>query len=253
MSIEFIAGTQTKIELISQSHGAVRVPLAQNFDYTPSFEERRIFEFDSADAVAVVTNFNGVEVRFDHFDTHNQLVDAVVNDLDPAATALADDPSLYKEVTIMLNIRSKDTNLIFQSVLAKAVRLTGAASAEPVRTESTISRSGVAINVLRLKGVALEYSRALRSGSTAFPQGSANSNVDKVAALNLTNYEITLINTPQVVVANDPAINGTALIHVLKNGNKYTGATISASKILIPSADFGANDVFEAWTTYLDV
>lgn len=252
MGIEFVVGTFTKLELISQTHGAVRVPLAQNFDYTPAFDERRIFEFDTADAVAIVTNFNGTEIRFDHFDTESKLVDAMVNDVDPGATAILDDPSHYQDLHIILNIRKKSDSSIFQSILARSVRLNGAASTEPVREEATIARSGVATNLYRLKGVAVEYTRAKRAGSTAFAQGSANSHVDKTATLNVTVYEWTVDNTPQTVEANDPDLDGKSLILVLKNGAEYTGATITGSTIKIPSADFTANDVFEAFTTYID-
>jgi hypothetical protein len=253
MSIEFVVGTQTKIELVSANHGAVRVPLAQTFDYTPAFDEKRIFEFDSPEAVAIVTNFNGVEVRFDHFDSDSKLVDAVVNDLDPNATATVDDPSQYKDLCIVVNVRKKSDNSIFQSVLCKGVRLTGAAVAEPVRDEATISRSGVAVNVLRLKGVALEYTRALRASSTAFPQNVANSRADKVAAIDTGDdyYEWTVDNTPQTVSAAKSALDGQSLIYVLKNGAEYIGAIVTGSKVQVPKADFGANDVFEAFTAYL--
>lgn len=257
MSIEFVVGTQTKLELISANHGVVRVPLAQTFDYTPSFDEKRIFEFDSPEAVAIVTHFNGVEVRFDHFDSDSKLVDAMVNDLDPAATAMVDDPSQYKDLNIMVNVRRKADNTIFQSVLCKGVRLTGAAVAEPVRDEATIARSGIAINVLRLKGVALEYTRALRTGSTAFAQGVANSHADVVATDTpstgpTVTYEWDVTHTPQVVSAADAALDGTALICVLKNGSEYIGATLVGSTITIPVADFGVNDVMEAFTAYID-
>ena len=255
MGIEFVVGTHTKIELISANHGAVRVPLAQTFDYTPSFDERRIFEFDSAEAVAIVTNFNGVEVRFDHFDSDSKLVDAMVNDLDPNADATIDDPSQYKDLNIVVNVRKKSDNSIFQSVLCKAVRLTGAAVAEPVRNEATISRSGIAINVLRLKGVALEYNRAKRAGSTAFAQGLKNSRADVVAALDPADahyYIFNTTNTPKAVAAADPALDGKMLILVLKNGEAYDSALIAGTKVSIPAVDFGANDVFEVFTAYTD-
>ena len=254
MGIEFVVGTQTKIELVSANHGAVRVPLAQNFDYTPAFDEKRIFEFDSPEAVAIVTNFNGVEVRFDHFDSDSKLVDAMVNDLDPASTATVDDPSQYKDLNIVVNVRKKSDNSIFQSVLCKGVRLTGAAVSEPVRDEATISRNGIAVNVLRLKGVALEYTRALRASSTAFAQGTSNSREDSVAAANVgdTAYEWSVTNTPTVVSASDADLDGKSLIYVLKNGSEYKGATISGTKISVPKADFGANDVFEAFTSYIE-
>jgi hypothetical protein len=255
MGIEFTVGTKTKIELISANHGAVRVPLAQSFDYTPSFDEKRIFEFDRDEVAAIVTNFNGVEIRFDHFDSDSKLVDAAVNDLNPTATALVDDPTGYQDLNIIVNVRKKSDNKIFQSVLCKAVRLTGAAVAEPVRDEATISRSGVATNVLRIKGVGIEYTRALRAASTAFAQGAANSRVDKVAAIgsgaDSIYYVWTVDHTPTAVTANS-AINGSALIYILKNGTEYTGAVISGSTIKILLADFTANDVFEAYTTYVE-
>lgn len=248
----FTVGVNTKLELISETHGAIRVPLAQNFDFTPGFDGRKIFEFDRSDAVAVVSNFNGVDISFSHFDSASKLVDAMVNDLDPGATALVDDPSNYNDITLMLNIKNPDTKLIFQSILVKGCRLNGASSRLPVREEGLIERSGEATNAYRLKGVALEYKRAKRSGSTAFAQGSANSHTDVTAALNGGNYEITLTETVQTVEAKDTDIDGTGLILVLKNGAQYDGASISAGKVLIPSADFTANDVFETFTTYID-
>jgi hypothetical protein len=252
MPIEFIRGKETKIELVSLTHGAVEIPLAQNFDYSPGFDERRIYEFDNDEIAAVVTNFNGSEVRFDHFDSDNKLVDAMINDVDPASTAILDDPAHYKVVTIFLNIRKLSNNKIFQSVLCKVVTLTGAATAEPVREEATMSRSGISINTYRIKGCALEYTRALRVGSSAFAQGSKNSEVDKVAELYLNNYIVNLSHTPQTINSGDPDLNGKALILVLKNGDVYTKATLSDTTIYIPSSDFSTNDVFEIFTTYVD-
>jgi len=250
--VEFVVGTETKVELVSRTHGAVRVPLNQNFDYTPSFDERRLFEFDRSDAIAVVTNFNGVEIAFSHFDSASKLVDAMVNDVDPSAVATLDDPANYQDLTLFLNIRSRSTKKIFQSVLVKFAKLNGAASAEPVREEGTISRTGISTNVFRIKGAALEYTRALRAGSTGFAQVSVNSAVDKTAVLNAGNYEWTVDNTPQVFAANDTNLDGKALVLVLKNGAEFINATLTGSTVKIPEADFGANDVFEAFTTYVD-
>ena len=253
MGVEFVVGTDTLFELISQTHGAVRVPLNQNFDYTPAFDERRIFEFDRDEAAAVVTNFNGVDISFSYLDTQSKLVDAVVNDLDPAASAMLDDPANYQEFTALLNVRNSD-NLIFQSVLCKFVKLRGSASSEPVREEATISRDGAATNVFRLKGVALEYSRALRSGSSAFVQGSANSRSDKTTTTVTTNQEFDTDNTPVAVEAKDPDLDGKKVILTLKNGEEFTGTvTVTGSTISIPTADFDTNDVFEVFTTYVDV
>ena len=72
--------------------------------------------------------------------------------------------------------------------------MSGAAAAQPVREEATFSRSGIGINVYRVKGAAIEYARALRLGSAAFPQGALNSEVDKLALINNANtaYEFAI-------------------------------------------------------------
>lgn len=252
MGVEFVVGTDTLLELVSSSHGAIRAPLAQNFDYTPAFDERRIFEFDRSDAIAIVTNFNGVDISFNYFDTDSKLVDAVVNDLDPAGTALVDDPSNYKEFHALLNVRNSD-NLIFQSVLAKFIRVRGSATSEPVREEATITRDGAATNALRLKGVALEYNRVLKSGSSVFTQGAANSRSDKTAALVTTNQEFDADNTPVAVEAADPNLNGKKIVFVMKNGEEYTDTiTVAGDTISIPDANFDTDDVFEVFTAYID-
>ena len=150
---ETIVGTRTKLELVSKTHGIVRVPLAQSFDYTPRYDERTIFEFDNAEAALVVTSYNGAEVRFDYFDSDSKLVDAVLQDIDPGSTITVHDPSVLKAIHTILNVRNEDGK-IFQSILAKAIRIRGVAATEPVREESRITVDGTATNVLRVKGAA---------------------------------------------------------------------------------------------------
>jgi len=252
MGVEFVVGTDTLLELISSGHGAIRVPLAQNFDYTPAFDERRIFEFDRADAIAIVTNFNGVDISFNYFDTDSALVDSVVNDLDPGAAAILDDPANYKDFHALLNVRNSD-NKIFQSVLCKFVRLRGSASSEPVREEATITRDGAATNAFRLKGVAIEYTRALKTGSSAFTQGGSNSRSDKTTALVSGNQEFDTDNVPVAIEAADPDLNGKKIVFIMKNGEEYTDiVTVSGSTVSIPDANFDTDDVFEVFTTYID-
>jgi hypothetical protein len=105
---------------------------------------------------------------------------------------------------------------------------------------------------LRIKGAAIEYNRVLRTPSTAFAQGAANSHADVVATLDVTVYKFSVTNTPQTVKAANPDLDGESIIYVLKNGVAYTGATVAVKVVSIPVADFGANDVFEVFTTYID-
>ena len=213
MSIETIYGTSAKLSLVSQAHGSVRVPLNQNFDYTPRFTSKTIFEFDRTDAALVVSLFEGADVKFEYLDTESKLVDSCINDVDPASTVVVDDPSTYSEINIYLNIKNS-LGKIFQSVLAKGVKVKGSATTEPVRDESRITRDCEALNVLRIKGGAIAYTRAITLSSTAFSQGAANDSVD------VATNEITTPGSSIVTLAKEPeVVNGTKrYLLVLING-----------------------------------
>lgn len=214
MSVEVIYGFNTKLSLVSQTHGAIRVPLNQNFDYTPRFTAKTIFEFDRLDAALIVSLFEGADIRFEHLDTDSKLVDAAVNDQNPGAAIVEDDPSNYKEINIFLNTKNS-LGKIFQCVIAKGVRLKGSATTEPVRDESRITRDGESLNVLRIKGGAMEYNRALTATSTAFAQGSANDATDVVSDESTTpgSSIVTLTNAPEVIPST-----GTRYVLILLNG-----------------------------------
>jgi len=244
---ETVVGTRTKLELVSQSHGAVRVPLAQSFDYTPRFTERTIFEFDNNEAALVVSTFDGSDVRFDYLDSDSNLVDSMLNDLDPTSSIVTHDPSVLREIQIILNIRNENGK-IFQSVIAKGVRIRGVASTEPVREESTITIDGAATNVLRLKGGALEYNRILADTPDVSVYQQAippNSHTDKNFPA-IAPFEITFDNT--AVAFNEAGDFG---VLVLKNGEVATaGYTITSTKFTLDSEP-ASTDVWEAVTTYL--
>src|SRR3972149_11919801 len=159
---ETVVGTRTKLELVSKTHGIVRVPLAQAFDYTPRYDERTIFEFDNNEAALVVTSYNGAEVRFDCFDSDSKLVDAMLQDVDPGSAITVNDPSVLTNIHLILNVRDEEGK-VFQSVLGKFVRVRGVSATEPVREESRVTVDGTATNVLRVKGAALLYSRILHN------------------------------------------------------------------------------------------
>ncbi len=246
---ETVIGTRTKLELMSKTHGAIRVPLAQSFDYTPKYTERTIFEFDRSDAILIVSVFDGVDVKFDYFDTDSHLVDSVFNDLSPAATVTKNDPSTLKHFNGMLNIRSESTGKIFQSVYMKEARVKGFAATEPVREESKITVDASALNVIRLKGAAIMYVRMLDfdPDPAVFLQGASNSEVD----LNFPDvpgpYVITL---PHTAVAIDPA--GSLSLRVLKNGNEVTtGFTLTTTTFTVPTEP-ADTDIWELWAAYID-
>ena len=248
---ETVIGTRTKLELISRSHGIIRVPLAQSFDYTPRYDERTLFEFDRADATLVVTTFSGVDIRFDYFDSDSKLVDAVLNDTDPGAEITVHDPSVLQQIQTLLNVRGEDGK-VFQGVLAKNVRIRGDAATEPVREESRVTIDGAATNVLRLKGGALLYTRMLANTpdpsvyQQAIPPNSAtDKNFPAVSP-----YEVTLDQPAELVTINGVQRRD---ILVLKNGEEVsTGWTLTATEFTVDSAP-AATDVWEVITAYLDV
>lgn len=245
--METIVGTRTKLLLVSKSHGIVRVPLAQSFDYTPKFTERTIFEFDNTEAALVVTSFDGVDVRFDYFDTDSALVDAVLNDNDPSSAVNTYDPSQLKELNIILNVKGED-GLIFQSILAKGTRVKGVTTTEPVREESRITIDGAARNALRIKGAAMLYTRAI----AAVPDVSVYlqaipPNADTDQNFNGSD-EVTLDETAVAINAA-----GDLAVLVLKNGEVTdTGWTLTTTTFTL-DAPAAATDVWEIVTAYVDV
>ena len=247
--METVVGTRTKLELISYSHGAIRVPLAQSFDVTPRLTERTIFEFDNDEAALIVTSFDGADIRFDYFDSDSKLVDAMFNDLDPGATVTLHDPSVLKRTHMMLNARSETTGLIFQSVLAKFARVRGIAAAEPVREESRITVDATATNAVRLKGAAIQYARFTRSapGPGVYVQDASNSQSD----LYFTALDANGVGT---FAHTNVAINeaGDYALQVLHNGE-----IADPGYYIVAATTFTANpttvdDVWEVWTAYID-
>ena len=247
---ETIVGTRTKLELVSKTHGIVRVPLAQSFDYTPRYDERTIFEFDNAEAALVVTSYNGAEVRFDYFDSDSKLVDAVLQDIDPGSTITVHDPSVLKSIHCILNVRNEDGK-IFQGILGKFVRIRGVAATEPVREESRITVDGTATNVLRLKGAGLLYTRALANApdpsvytQAVPPNSDTDQNFPAVGP-----FEVTLNKNAELVEIKSVSQRN---VLVLKNGVETdTGWTLTATKFAVGSAP-AATDVWEVVTAYLD-
>jgi hypothetical protein len=254
MSIETIYGTNAKLSLVSQQHGSIRVPLNQNFDYTPRFTSKTIFEFDRTDAALVVSLFEGADVRFEYLDTESKLVDSCVNDVDPASTVVVDDPSTYSEINIYLNIKNS-LGKIFQSVFAKGVKVKGSATTEPVRDESRITRDCEALNVLRIKGGAIAYTRAKIAASTAFAQGGANNSTDVVAAASdpVGSSIVTLAQAPEVVRGTDRyllvLLNGTDISEMDTPPTVVFSGVDNTTVTITPKLE--ATDVIELFTVYI--
>lgn len=256
MSIETIIGTNAKLVLVSQTHGSVRVPLNQNFDYTPRFTAKTIFEFDRTDAALSISLFEGVDIKFEHLDSDSKKVDAAINDVDPAADIVVDDPSKYSTIQAYVNIKNS-LGTIFQAVLAKGVTIKGSATTEPVRDESRITRDGEALNCQRIKGGAIEYNRAKTTGSSAFAQGTANDSSDVVSD------ETTTPGSSLVLLNSEPQLlaSGKRYLLALLNGTDvseldspptivFSSSPRSANRTVTITPALTNTDVFEIFTVY---
>ena len=255
MSIETIYGYNAKLSLVSQTHGSIRVPLNQNFDYTPRFTSKTIFEFDRLQAALIVSLFEGADVRFEYLDTTSKLTDSAINDVDPASSVVIDDPTDYKEVQMYLNIKNS-LGKIFQSVFVQGAKIKGSATTEPVRDESRITRDGEALNVLRIKGGAILYTRAITSTSTAFAQGSANDATDT------TSDEVTTPGSSIVTLTQDPEIvnnTGNRYLAILLNGTDISEMDVpptvafsgTGNKKITLTPALGNTDVLEVFSVYI--
>lgn len=243
--METIQGVRTKLIIVSYAHGAIRVPLAQSFNYTPRITERTINEFDNLEAAQIVTTFDGVDVTFDYLDSDSKLVDSMFADTDPEDDMIVDDPTNYKKVQVFANMKGLESGKIFASVLAKMCRAKGSPYTEPVKEEARVTRDCSGTNVLKIKGAALQYERILANApSGVFEQGAANAYAD----LNFpatTPFEITHVETALTY-------GGSFALWVVKNGVEVTsGFTATAAKFTVSSAP-AASDVWEVYTMYLD-
>ena len=89
----------------------------QKFNITPRITERTINEFDDLEPALIVTNYEAVDCTFEYVDSDSNLVDAAINDQDPTATVVVDDPSAYQPFNLFANSKSLTTGKIFASTL----------------------------------------------------------------------------------------------------------------------------------------
>lgn len=176
--MDTIQGLRTKVVLVSNTHGAVRVGLQQTFSVTPRFTERTINEFDNLEPALIVTTYEAVDCSFEYLDSDSKLVDAAVNDADPGATVVLDDPSAYQPLNLFANSKSLTTGKIFASTLVKGCMAKGSPQTEPVKEEKRVTRDLTGLNVINIKGAGIYYQRMV-STAPAFSQGASNAYADK--------------------------------------------------------------------------
>jgi len=246
--MESIQGVRTKLVLISRSFGAIRIPLAQSFNYTPRITERTINEFDNLEAAQVVTSFDGIDVTFDYLDSDSHLVESCFANADPGADVTIDDPTAYKQVNVFANMKGLESGKIFASILAKNCRAKGSPYTEPVKEEARVSRDLSGTNVLKVKGGAILYTRIL----AATPDVSVYEQIIPPNAYEDDNFPAT---TPFEVTLAKTGIDvggSKYYLWVLKNGSEATtGFTVTDEKFTV-DAEPEDTDIWEVFTVYID-
>ena len=238
--MDTIQGVRTKVVLVSFGHGAIRVPLQQTFNITPRFTERTINEFDNLEPVQIVTTYEAVDCTFEYLETDSKLVDAAINDQDPAAAIVVDDPSSYQPVTIFANSKSLTSGKIFAGTLIKGCMAKGSPYTEPVKEERRVTRDFTGLNVLNIKGGGVYYQRMV-SNAPAFAQGASNAYADLTFSSNkVTNAKDALV------------INGNYYMLVLKNGVITTTGFGMSRDWFNLNATPASTDVWEVFYAYDD-
>ena len=244
--MEVMQGIRTKLVLVSFSHGAVRIPLAQTLNYTPKITERNINEFDNLEVALIVTTYDGADMTFDYLESDSKVVDAMFADISPTSDIVIDDPSNYMPVTLFANVKTLESGKIFASILAKSCKTKGAPYTEPVLEEAKVTRDMSGLNIVKLKGVVLLYSRVLAPSpdagvylQTVPPNAYSDGNFNGGNAYTWAQTAV--------------AINGSYVVHALLNGYEVTtGFTATSSGVTLDDAP-ADTDVWEFFTAYQDV
>jgi len=245
--MDTIQGLRTKLVLVSFSHGSVRVGLQQTFNVTPRFTERTISEFDNLEPALIVTTYEAVDCTFEYLDSDSKLVDAAINDQDPGATVVLDDPSAYQPVTAFANSKSLTSGKIFAGTLVKGCMAKGSPYTEPVKEERRVTRDLTGLNVYSLKGAGIYYQRMLANT----PAGTVYSQAVPPNAYTDLNFSV----GPDYNVTNVKdalLVKGSYALLVLKNGVEIdTGWAMSQNYFHVTSA-MVSTDVWEVFYAFDD-
>lgn len=245
--MDTIQGLRTKVVLVSFSHGSVRIGLQQTLNITPRFTERTISEFDNLEPALIVTTYEATDCTFEYLDSDSKLVDAAVNNQDPGATVVVDDPSAYQPLTLFVNSKSLTSGKIFASTLVSGCMVKGSPQTEPVKEEKRITRDLTGLNVLNIKGAGIYYQRMIsETPSTsvhlqtvppnAYPDLNFTAGVDKYVN-----------NTKDALL-----VNSAYALLVLKNGVAVTTGYVMNKYYFHVTDALLSTDVWEVFYAFDD-
>jgi hypothetical protein len=130
-------GNDTKISLVSNTHGRKRLPLAQTCVFTPKKTVTPVGEFDDRYPVLVYETYEGSTVSFETAQADQADLDAMIMDLDPNQAVIVNDPANHQQLrAIYCNYTGRNSGYQYGFEYAEQCRLSGHPTNNALKTET---------------------------------------------------------------------------------------------------------------------
>lgn len=158
-------GLDTKISLVSATHGRKRVPLAQTLTFTPKKTVTPVGEFDDRYPVLTYETYEGATVAFETMQADQIDVDAMIMDLDSNQAIIVDDPANNQQIrAIYCNFTGRNTGYQYGAEYLEACRLSGNPVSHALKTATKRTQTFEGTRYFRVGGktgqkAAIQYVR----------------------------------------------------------------------------------------------
>jgi len=121
-------GKQSRMDIVSYSHGRLRIPIQQTLTITPKMSAGMVEEFDNDNPILTYRQYEGCDLAFEVLETDLPDLKAVLMDVDPAGTVIGYDESQLKRVNAFINYTGKNSTIVYMGDYIENLNL----SASPV-------------------------------------------------------------------------------------------------------------------------
>lgn len=166
-------GLDTKISMVSATHGRKRVPLAQTLSFTPKKTVTPVGEFDDRYPVMTYETYEGATVAFETMQADQVDVDAMIMDLDPNQAIIVSDPANHQQLrAIYCNFTGRNLGVQYGAEYLEACRLSGNPTSHALKTATKRTQTFEGTRYFRVGGktgqkAAIQYVR-FTDGSPTF-------------------------------------------------------------------------------------
>ena len=136
-------GNDTRISLCSQSHGRVRVPLAQTCTFTPKMASGMVGEFDNRFPVMTYGTYEGVTVAFEHFLADNGDINAMIMDTNPfnSVQPMLEAVAVMNQERVWVNYYSPTLGYQYGFDYANRLVMSGNPNSQTIKDPAKITKS----------------------------------------------------------------------------------------------------------------